>query len=71
MTEIYFRSSNFCKDHRDKIKVPDPLVVKDLISDKLPSEILENLSLHCLISLANFRLKYICFSCGCFSEVYS
>ena len=27
--------SNFCKDHRDKIEVPDPLVVEDLISDKL------------------------------------
>ena len=26
---------NFCKDHRDKIEVPDPLVVEDLISDKL------------------------------------
>ena len=29
------RCSNFCKDHRDKIEVPDPLVVEDLISDKL------------------------------------
>ena len=29
------RRSNFCKDHRDKIEVPDPLVVEDLISDKL------------------------------------
>ena len=29
------RHSNFCKDHRDKIEVPDPLVVEDLISDKL------------------------------------
>ena len=29
------RRSNFCKDHRDKKKVPDPLVVEDLISDKL------------------------------------
>ena len=27
--------SNFCKDHRDKIEVPDPLVVEDLISDNL------------------------------------
>ena len=30
-----FRRSNFCKDHRDKIEVPDPLVVEDLISDNL------------------------------------
>ena len=29
------RSSNFCKDHRDKIEVPDHLVVEDLISDNL------------------------------------
>ena len=29
----HFRCSNFCKDHRDKIEVPDPLVVEDLISD--------------------------------------
>ena len=29
------RRSNFCKDHRDKIEVPDPLVVEDLISGKL------------------------------------
>ena len=29
------RRSNFCKDHRDKIEIPDPLVVEDLISDKL------------------------------------
>ena len=27
--------SDFCKDHRDKIEVPDPLVVEDLISDNL------------------------------------
>ena len=27
--------SNFCKDHHDKIEVPDPLVVEDLISDNL------------------------------------
>ena len=30
-----FRRSNFCKDHSDKTGVPDPLVVEDLISDKL------------------------------------
>ena len=29
------RRSNFCKDHRDKIEVPDPLVVENLISDYL------------------------------------
>ena len=29
------KRSNFCKDHRDEIEVPDPLVVEDLISDKL------------------------------------
>ena len=28
------RRSNFCKDHRDKIEVRDPLVVEDLISDE-------------------------------------
>ena len=27
-----FLRSNFCKDHREKIEVPDPLVVDDLIS---------------------------------------
>ena len=26
---------NFCKDHRDKTEVPDPLAVEDLISSKL------------------------------------
>ena len=26
---------NFCKDHRNKIEVPDPLAVEDLISSKL------------------------------------
>ena len=26
---------NFCKDYRDKIEVPDPLAVEDLISSKL------------------------------------
>ena len=26
---------NFCKDHRGKIEVPDPLAVEDLISSKL------------------------------------
>ena len=26
---------NFCKDHRIKIEVPDPLAVEDLISSKL------------------------------------
>ena len=26
---------NFCKDHRDKIEVPDPLAVEGLISSKL------------------------------------
>ena len=26
---------NFCKDHRDKIEVPDPLAVEDLINSKL------------------------------------
>ena len=29
------RRSNFCRDHRDKIEVPDRLFVEDLISDKL------------------------------------
>ena len=35
MDQENIRRSNFCKDHRDKIAVPDPLVVEDLISDKL------------------------------------
>ena len=26
---------NFCKDHRNKIEVPDPLALEDLISSKL------------------------------------
>ena len=26
---------NFCKEHRDKIEVPDPLAVEDLVSSKL------------------------------------
>ena len=29
---------NFCKDHRDKIEVPDPLAVEDLISCKLSNK---------------------------------
>ena len=28
-------NNNICKDHRDKIEVPDPLAVEDLISCKL------------------------------------
>ena len=35
MSTFFENSSNFCKDHRDKIEVPDSLVVEDLISDKL------------------------------------
>ena len=34
-TELATKRSNFCKDHRDKTVAPDPLVVEDLISDKL------------------------------------
>ena len=30
-----FLDVNFCRDHRDKIEVPDPLAVEDLISSKL------------------------------------
>ena len=30
-----FRRDNFCKDHRDKTELPDPLAVEDLISYKL------------------------------------
>ena len=33
MVNIY--NVNFCKDHRNKIEVPDPLAVEDLISSKL------------------------------------
>ena len=29
--EYYFSRSNFCKDRREKIEVPDPFVVEDLI----------------------------------------
>ena len=29
---------NFCKDHRDKIEVPDALAVEDLISSKLNNQ---------------------------------
>ena len=29
---------NFCKNHRNKIEVPDPLAVKDLISNKLKNK---------------------------------
>ena len=58
------RRSNFCKDHRDKIEVPDPLVVEDLISDNLNNRRKQarlikqyrDISLYCLISLACFRL---------------
>ena len=32
---LRLRRSDFCKDRRDKIEVPDPLVVEDLLSDKL------------------------------------
>ena len=32
---IIYLDVNFCKDHRDKIEVPDPLSVVDLISSKL------------------------------------
>ena len=44
---------NFCKDHRDKIEVPDPLAVEDLIRSTLNNK---NISQYCVISLANFRL---------------
>ena len=33
--EIVLCDVNFCKDHRNKIEVPDPLAVEDLISSKL------------------------------------
>ena len=33
--QLFTRRSNFCKDHRDKTEVLDPLVVEDLISDEL------------------------------------
>ena len=32
---LKIRRGNFCKDHRDKIEAPDPLVLEDLISYKL------------------------------------
>ena len=34
-TMIVSLDVNFCKDHRGKIEVPDPIVVEDLISSKL------------------------------------
>ena len=57
-----YRRSNFCKDHRDKAEVPDPLVLEDLISFKFNSRRkLARLiiSLYCVISLANFRLSKV------------
>ena len=36
MDGTLIRDVNFCKDHRNKIEVPDPLaVIEDLISSKL------------------------------------
>ena len=35
MTWVFILDGNFCKDHRNKIEVPDPLAVEDLISSKL------------------------------------
>ena len=32
---VYFTYVKFCKDHRDKTEVPDPLAVENLISYKL------------------------------------
>ena len=37
-TRKVFQDVNFCKDHRDKIEVRDPLAVEDLISSKLNSK---------------------------------
>ena len=57
-----YRRSDYCKDHRDKTEVPDPLVLEDLISYKLNNRRkLARLiiSLYCVISLANFHLSYI------------
>ena len=33
--KVFQTFNNICKDHRDKIEVPDPLAVGDLISCKL------------------------------------
>ena len=38
MPPNYSIDVNFCKDHHDKIEVPDPLTVEDLISGKLDSK---------------------------------
>ena len=38
MPPNYSKDVNFCKDHHDKIEVPDPLAVEDLISGKLDSK---------------------------------
>ena len=66
-----FRRSNFCKDHRDKIEVPDPLVVEDLISDKLNNrrKLARLIKLYCFIILANFRLLFIVSCSIAFSKV--
>ena len=50
--------------HSNKIEVPDPLAVEDLISSKLNNKrkfarlitLQYSISLYCVISLANFRL---------------
>ena len=34
-SNLYMSNVNFCKDHRDKTEVPDPLAVENLISYKL------------------------------------
>ena len=35
LTNDLSKDVNFCKNHRNKIEVPDPLAVEDLISSKL------------------------------------
>ena len=59
---------NFCNDDRNKIEVPDPLAVEDLISSKLNNTCTRKLArlitqyrdifLYCVISLANFHVLF-------------
>ena len=55
-------------DHRNKIEVPDPLAVEDLISSKLNNKrklarlITQYRDIYCVISLANFRHYFKHFS---------
>ena len=55
---MFSKRGNFCKDHREKIEASDPVVVEDLISDKL------NNRRKLVRQIANFRLDSM-LSCVC------